>query len=127
MGVLPSKKGEHMTPIRHQPVTGLVLAAFILVALVCMPAHAASKATMTLIPGMTYNANASLADNLKSLTGKNVTVTLDSGKTLGGILKKVGNQLIHIEKINGKEFFDALIRIDKITAVEARFREIKRK
>jgi hypothetical protein len=37
----------------------------------------------------------------------------------------VGDHFVHLEKLAGREFFDVLIRIEDISAVEARFRELK--
>ena len=116
-----------MKSTRNNLFIGIVLTILFSIFLLNIPAHVEAKATLAVIPGMKYNTAASIEDNLKSLVGKNVSVTLDSGKTLGGVLKKVGNHLIHLEKIKGKEFYDALIRIDTIMAVEAQFREMKRK
>jgi hypothetical protein len=50
-------------------------------------------------------------------TGKRVSVTLDSGAELGGVITKVGDYLVHISKLTGKEYFDAFIRIDKISSL----------
>jgi len=70
-----------------------------------------------------YTINASMADNLKAFTGKNVNVTLDSGTSLAGYVKEVGPELLHLEKLSGKEYYDALIRIDDISAIDTRFRK----
>ena len=75
------------------------------------------------IKGMRYDVNSSIADNLKPLTGKKVTVTLNSGKTFSGTVKEIGAHLIHLEKLDGKNFFDALIRIENISAIDAMFRK----
>jgi hypothetical protein len=83
-------------------------------------------AKVAAIEGMAYNVGASLQDNLKSLVGKKVYVTLDSGKTFGGVVKEVGNNFVHLEKLDGKDFFDALIRIEDISAVDAKFRDFQR-
>lgn len=69
-----------------------------------------------------YNVNSSFADNLNSFVGKKVYVTLDSGNTFAGIVKDVGNQLIHLEKLENKDYFDALIQIKNISAIDTRFR-----
>ncbi len=79
----------------------------------------------TPVEGSKFDTAASLADNLKIYMGKNVYVHLTSGNTLQGYVKAVGKDLVHIEKLAGKDYFDALIRIDEITAIEARFREMK--
>ena len=78
------------------------------------------------LKGMNYNVNNSLADNLKALIGKKVSVTVVSGKALTGYVKDVGNHLIHLEKLDGKNFYDALIRIENISAIEAMFRNYQR-
>lgn len=98
------------------------------VVLICMlvPAMAAAKAEVVPVEGMKYDVNASLNDNLKALVGKKVYITIASGKTLSGTLKEVGPHLLHLEKLDGKDFFDALIRIEEISAFDARFREYKR-
>jgi hypothetical protein len=78
------------------------------------------------VEGVNYNANASMADNLKSLTGKRVEITLNSGKAFTGNVKEVGNHLVHLEKLEGKEYFDALILIQDISAIDIRFRTDQR-
>ena len=84
------------------------------------------KYKVVAIEGMSYNVDASLEENLKSLDGKKVSVACVSGKTFSGFVKKVGNHLIHLEKLDGKDYFDALIRIENICAVEAQFWKIQR-
>lgn len=105
---------------------GLVLAILLNVTIVMLPAEAEAKKNTVAIEGVNYNVNASLADNLKSLIGKKVYVTLDSGKTFAGFVKEVGNHLIHLEKLDGKDYFDALLRIENISAIDTKFRDIQR-
>lgn len=100
--------------------SGLVLGAALLV----MPTLA--KAELVELPGLTYAVNASLADNLKALTGKKVHLSLLGGASLSGSVKAVGNDLLHLEKLEGKEYFDALIRITDIAAIDTRFRDLQR-
>ena len=76
--------------------------------------------------GINYTINASMMENLSVLSGQDVMITLDSGTVLAGKVKSVGAHLVHLEKIKGKEFFDALIRIENIQAIEARFRKYER-
>ena len=105
---------------------GIVIAVLFSTVFFTLPKEVVAKPKVVAIEGMSYNVNSSLADNLKSLVGKKVSVTIVSGKTLSGFVKKVGNHLIHLEKLGGKEYFDALIRIENICAVEAQFRKIQR-
>jgi hypothetical protein len=104
----------------------ITLTLLFCIAFLALPAEVEGGAKVVTIEGMSYNVNSSMEDNLKSLLGKKVYVTLDSGKTLAGFVKEVGNHLIHVEKIEGKDFFDALIRIESVIALEAKFRDFKR-
>ena len=91
-----------------------------------LPAQAEAKSKVVAIEGISYHVNSSLADNLKSLTGRKVSVTLDSGQTFTGFVKEVGEHLMHLEKLEGKDYFDALLRIKNINAISTRFRNIQR-
>jgi len=69
-----------------------------------------------------FNPVFSVADNLAALKGRTATVHLASGQSITGVVKDLGDHMLHIERISQREFFDALIRIDSIVAVEARVR-----
>ena len=69
-----------------------------------------------------FNAGITLADNLTALKGKTATIYLASGQSMTGIVKDVKETVLHLEKISQKEFYDALIRVDLISAIEARVR-----
>jgi hypothetical protein len=106
---------------------GYIVAAVVAVSL-CWGAPMVSQAqakSVTAIEGVGYNTAASLADNLKPLVGKDVIVHLRSGKTLQGYVKSVGNGLVHLEKLDGRDFYDALVRIEDISAIEVKFRDMK--
>ena len=105
---------------------GITTAIHFLAVFFVLPAQVEAKSKVVAIEGMSYNVNSSLEDNLKLLVGKKVLVSCVSGKTLSGFVKKVGNHLIHLEKLDGQEYFDALIRIENVCAVEAQFRKIQR-
>ena len=70
--------------------------------------------------------NASLEANLKQLIGKKVTVTLTSGNTMSGYIKALGSQLLHLERLQEKDLFDALLRLQHIISIDTQFREYKR-
>ncbi|HQI81014.1 MAG TPA: hypothetical protein PLR71_05560 [Deltaproteobacteria bacterium] len=106
---------------------GYIVAAVAAV-LLCWGAPMVSQAqarSVTALEGVGYNTSASMADNLKPLVGKDVIVHLRSGKTLQGYVKSVGDGLVHLEKLAGREFYDALVRIDDIGAIEVKFRDMK--
>lgn len=92
--------------------------------LICSPVGAQMK-KVTALEGVKLDTSVSMADNLKAYVGKDVTVHIRSGKTMQGYVKSVGNGLIHVEKIAGRDFYDALIRIEEISAIEVKFRDMK--
>ena len=105
---------------------GLVMAILFNVTIFMPSLEVAAKANVVLIEGVSYNVNFSLQDNLKSLIGKKVYVTLNSGQTFAGFIKEVGDHFLHLEKLDGKSYFDALLRIEDISAIDTKFRDIQR-
>jgi hypothetical protein len=85
----------------------------------------AQQKKATDLEGVKFDTAASLTDNIKNFSGKDVLVHLRSGKTVQGYVKSVGNGLIHLEKLSGRDFYDALIRIEDISAIEVKFRDMK--
>jgi hypothetical protein len=63
------------------------------------------------------SAAATIRDVLTENTGKRVIVRMESGENLEGTVTKVGESLVHIAKLSGKDFYDAVVRIDQISAV----------
>ena len=68
------------------------------------------------------SAVSTVKDVLVENTGKRVTLQMAGGESLEGTVSKVGEQVVHIAKLTGKEFFDAMVSIDKISAVVLRTR-----
>lgn len=83
------------------------------------------EAQVVALEGVKFEVFQSMRDNLEMFIGKNVYVTLRSGKTYQGYLKSTGDHFIHLEKIASKDFFDALIRMEDISAIEVQFRRYK--
>lgn len=79
----------------------------------------------TQVEGAKFDVSFPLKENLNTFQGKDVHVLLRSGQTIQGYVKSVGDHFLHLEKLAGRDFYDALVRIDDISAVEARFREMK--
>lgn len=84
------------------------------------------EAGLVELPDMAYKINSTMGENLKALVGKKVNITLASGTTFSGTVKAVGKSFLHLEKLEGKEYFDALIRLEEISAIDARFRDYQR-
>ncbi len=55
-------------------------------------------------------------------SGKVLALRLESGEEIEGTVTMVGNSLVQISKLTGKDFYDAVVSIDKISAVRMRIR-----
>ncbi len=107
-------------------LAGLTMAIMFFALFLTFSIEANAAAKTKAIEGMSYNVNASLEDNIKTLVGKRVHITMDSGTKFIGKVKAVGNHLLHLEKLDRKDFFDALIRLEDISAIDAKFRDFDR-
>jgi small nuclear ribonucleoprotein (snRNP)-like protein len=110
--------------ISSRKMAGITAILLLTGSLLLLPGLA--KAGLAELPGLAYDVNTSMADNLKGLLGKKVHVTLANGAALTGNVKAVGNELLHLEKLEEKEYFDALVRIADIGAIDTRFRDYQR-
>ncbi|MEO6027632.1 MAG: hypothetical protein ABIR79_12260 [Candidatus Binatia bacterium] len=63
-----------------------------------------------------------MRDALGTLAGKDVEVVLSNGKSYRGKVGSVGNETVLVTQIAGKEFYDVLIELDEVAAVEVRVR-----
>ena len=67
-----------------------------------------------------FNVQASMTDNLTVFSGKTVSVHLTSGNSLSGVVGNVGDHHLHLKELVGKEFYDALVCVKHIEAIEVR-------
>jgi len=54
--------------------------------------------------------------------GQHIELTLANGKAYAGQLGTVGAHTMIVTKLSGKDFYDALIRIDDVSSIELRVR-----
>ena len=104
----------------------MIIALLLTIISLAVPDELVAKNKVEAIEGMSFNVNSPLADNIKSLVGKKVSVVMISGNVFTGFVKEVGPHLIHLEKLENKDLYDALIRIENISAIEALFRRYQR-
>lgn len=67
--------------------------------------------------------SAGMNEVLTENVGKRVTFRLGSGEEIEGTVVQVGKSLVHVSRISGKEYYDAVISIDKVSAIRMRVRE----
>lgn len=88
----------------------LVAVAMLVTGTMAMAAPMAS-ADDVLKPGTT------IRNILTDAIGKRVSVRLDSRDELEGTVTTVGDHLVHISKLAQRDYFDAFVSIDRISAV----------
>ena len=71
-------------------------------------------------------ATATVAEELEKLKDGWVSITLNSGATFNGKVMKVDKGMVHLSKVQDKGYYEALIRLDDISALGARFRSKKK-
>ncbi len=81
-------------------------------------APAADSGAVGLDPAQTMHDNLARLQKAK----KSVEVVLENGKSYRGLVGGVGDHAVLLTEIQGREFFDALIALDEIAALELRVR-----
>ncbi|HTG01633.1 MAG TPA: hypothetical protein VK654_13720 [Nitrospirota bacterium] len=74
-------------------------------------------------PKLDVKSSATIRDILADAVGKRVTVRFASGEELEGAVVKVGDSVVHLAKLSRRDFYDAVVRIDTISAVILRVRD----
>ena len=94
------------------------------VALICVVAACVGGSGPVLAQQETLQVQA--GDTVRSVLerqmGRRVTLRLDAGAEISGTVAKVGQSLVHLSELTGREFFDAVVPIERIQAVIVRTR-----
>ncbi len=69
------------------------------------------------------NTHDSLTEVLTKLIGNRVELVLRSDRSYSGKLTMVGDGVVTVSELSGKEFYDAVIALSDIVAVEVRVRD----
>ena len=72
---------------------------------------------------LTVQGAQSMRDSLKAKGGSKVVLQLIGGQEVSGKIVEVGDQTVHLSELTGKEFYDALVRLDHISALVIRVRD----
>jgi uncharacterized membrane protein len=103
----------------------LMLTLFVVSPVLHMDEAAAEGKKATPVEGARFDTSFPMKENLSVFLGKDVYVHLKSGNTIQGYVKSVGDHFLHLERLAGRDFYDALVRIDDISAMEAKFRDLR--
>jgi len=99
-------------------VQRIVPAVMLMVGLMVMsvPIASAEEVKYELKPAATMKTL--LTDSI----GKRLVLRLESSEEMEGTVTMVGEHLVHISKLSRRDFFDAFVSIDRISAVIVRVR-----
>ena len=99
-------------------VQRIVPAVMLMVGLMVMsvPIASAEEVKYELKPAATMKTL--LTDSI----GKRLVLRLESSEEMEGTVTMVGEHLVHISKLSRRDFFDAFVGIDRISAVIVRVR-----
>ncbi len=67
--------------------------------------------------GLTIKPGDTLQKQISAFKGKKITIRLVSGEELTGTVKESTNELVQLSDLSGKEFFDAIIDVNKVSAI----------
>lgn len=84
---------------------------------------AAVLASGALAAPVTVGKADTIASVLAAQKGSRVTLRLGSGEELSGKVVTVGDSVVQLGELAGKEFFDAVVPLSSIEAVVVRVRE----
>ncbi len=59
---------------------------------------------------------------LERQVGKRVSLVVPSSPEITGVVTRVGDRVVHLSELAGREFFDAVVSLDRISAVVIRVR-----
>jgi hypothetical protein len=103
--------------LRHLLRRSALLLALVAVSVAALAAPAAAQDTKLEVRD---------ADSVKSVlerhVGKRVSLVVASGPELTGTVVKVAANVVHLGELQGREFFDAVVSLDRISAVVVRTR-----
>ncbi len=68
------------------------------------------------------NTSFTIKQILGSFTGQRVLLKTDAGESIEGTITSAGDHVVHISKLTGKDYYDAVVVIDRITSVVFRAR-----
>ena len=73
--------------------------------------------------GLTLGADDSVSSVLTAQQGKRVTIRLEGGEELTGTVAGVNGKLVQLSQLAGKEFYDAMVSLEAVSAVIIRTHE----
>ena len=89
----------------------------------CVVALQVGAATVVFAEAPVVKTGDTLQKVLEGYKGKRVTIRLQGGEELTGRVKFISRELLHLEALNSREFFDAVVDVSRIEALIVRVKE----
>ncbi len=71
-------------------------------------------------PQLQVTTSDTIKSNLENFKGRTVILRLGSNDEVAGIVSEVGEKAVHLTQLTGKEFYDAVVPLEKINALIVR-------
>ena len=68
-------------------------------------------------------ASTTIKEVLQDQVGKKLILRMQSGEDIDGTVSMVGNSVVHVTRLAGRDFYDAVVSIDRVSAVILRERD----
>jgi hypothetical protein len=78
---------------------------------------------MALAEDFTVKPGDTIQKIVESRKGKRVSLRLQGGEEITGKVRTVTTELVHLGELSGREFFDAVVEMNRISAVIVRAKE----
>ena len=109
--------------MRKRGITRVAVGVAVVATLLVGAAAAVAQASAGQEKKAMLEAQDTMASALRRMEGKTVRVRLaGGGDEVVGKLESVGKELAHLSGLQGREFFDAVVRIDQVAAVSVQVR-----
>jgi len=83
----------------------------------------ASSASFAAEPKFQIQTSDTIQNILIREADQRVILRLQCGEEMSGTVSKVGEWVVHLSALSGREFYDAAVRLDQISAVIVRVRD----
>lgn len=101
----------------HKSLVASVLFSAAFVAAVALPIFTPPQAFAADAPVFAVSGSTWLKDNLQKAVGTKVTLRLIAGEEITGTVVAVGDEAVHLSAISGRDFYDAVISLEMVSAV----------
>lgn len=106
-----------MTSRKFRPAISRITASLLLAAGLASAGFIVPQAAQAEAPNFVLSGNTWIKDNLAKAVNTRITLRLIAGEEITGTVVAVGDDAVHLTSITGRDFYDAVISLEMISAV----------